>query len=98
MRESTVAKYLKTEVLKRQGEIRRVQWIGRNSAPDFRVMLPNCCFWVETKSPGKDAEEAQAREHERMRGYGESVYVWDTVEKVHDWFKTYDCVVWGRKQ
>lgn len=94
MRESAVAKHLKTEVLKRQGEIRRVQWIGRNSAPDFRVMLPGCCLWVETKRPGEDAEEAQAREHERMRKYGEDVIVLDTTEAVDEWFATYDCLTY----
>ena len=96
MLESAVAKHLKTEVAKRQGETRRAQWIGRNHAPDFRVMLPGACFWVETKRPGKDAAEAQAREHKRMRGYGETVYVWDTLEKIDEWFKTYDCVIWSK--
>lgn len=95
MLESAVAKHLKSEVLKRGGEIRRVQWIGRNSAPDFRAMLPGACFWVETKRPGKDAEEAQAREHERMRKFGEIVYVLNTIEAVDDWFATYDCIAGG---
>lgn len=47
------------------GEVRKVQWVGRNSAPDRIVMLPLDLgddegpywpsIWVELKAPGKAA-------------------------------------------
>jgi hypothetical protein len=40
MRESVIEKYLVKQVKAVGGEVRKVQWIGRNSAPDRVVMLP----------------------------------------------------------
>ncbi len=40
MRESDVEDYLVKRVKAMGGEVRKVQWIGRNSAPDRLVMLP----------------------------------------------------------
>ena len=78
---------------------RRVQWIGRNSAPDFvamgcMVILPGGGFtgggtgtiWVETKPSGGAAEEAQAREHKRMREKGQRVLVINSLELIDRWF------------
>jgi len=89
--ERTVVKYLVEQVEKRGGEVRKVKWIGRNSAPDLRVMLPGVsAFWVEAKRPGKDATEAQAREHKRMRALGEHVIVVPNVTKVADIIAAYE--------
>jgi hypothetical protein len=40
MRESKIEKYLVKRVKEVGGEVRKVQWLGRNGAPDRRVMLP----------------------------------------------------------
>jgi hypothetical protein len=41
---------------------------------------------VELKRPGKDAEDHQAREHERLRAGGFLVLVIDSLEAVDRWF------------
>lgn len=83
------------------GEVRKVQWIGRASAPDRLVMLPreayiddaHSCIWVEVKNPNTiktfpaDARErAQAREHKRMRAMGQRVEVIGTLEQIERLF------------
>lgn len=40
MRESQIEKYLVKRVKELGGEVRKVQWVGRRSAPDRLVMLP----------------------------------------------------------
>lgn len=102
MRESKVAKAL----TKRWGALgilyRRVQWIGRNSAPDFVAMgaleryenRPGSAYtgggkltvWVETKPTDDDATGAQAREHKRMRKKGQRVLVINSLELIDRWF------------
>ena len=85
MRESEIEKYLVKRVKELGGQIRKVQWIGRNGAPDRRVMLPNKFpVWVELKATGKKAEPHQVREHTRMRGLGELVEVIDSIEAVEE--------------
>ena len=85
MRESEIEKYLVKRVKELGGQIRKVQWIGRNGAPDRRVMLPNKFpVWVELKATGKKAEPHQVREHTRMRGLGELVEVIDSIEAVDE--------------
>lgn len=96
MRESNVKSYLFQRVKEHGGSYRNVQWIGRSHCPDTRIMLPWICAWVETKRPGKDARAGQAREHERMRKYGEVVEVLNTKEKVDRWIaKTARAAGWG---
>ena len=41
MRESQIEKYLVKRVKELGGEVRKVQWVGRRSAPDRLVMLPS---------------------------------------------------------
>jgi len=41
MRESVIEKHLVKRVKELGGEVRKVQWIGRRSAPDRLVMLPH---------------------------------------------------------
>lgn len=87
MLESEVERYLVRRAAEEGGEVRKVKWPGRNKAPDRVVMLwrwPRC-RWAELKKPGglaafpKNAhEEAQHREHERMRKQGEVVVVIDS--------------------
>ena len=98
MRESTIEKYLVAQVEAHGGEVRKLKWINRNSAPDRVVMLPaqratqtiDCAYcnpkglsiWVELKAPGKEPTPAQKREHERMRRVGQTVLVIDSLEGV----------------
>lgn len=88
MRERDVEKHLVRCAKKRGGEVRKVKWIGRHSAPDRVLFMPSgALFWVELKAPGKRANPAQAREHKRLWKLGHRVLVLDTVEKVDDFFK-----------
>lgn len=97
MLERDIEDYLVKRVKAMGGEVRKVQWLGRNSAPDRVVMFPreayiddaHCCIWVELKNPKTigtfpaDARErAQHREHERMRAMGQRVEVIGTLYQV----------------
>ncbi len=97
MRERDIEAYLVKRVKAMGGEVRKVQWIGRNSAPDRLVMLPKTprhaprTIWVELKNPETvktfpaDARErGQAREHKRMRELGQRVEVIGTLEAVEE--------------
>lgn len=83
MRESKVERHLKKRWEEIGGEIRKVRWLDRNGAPDRFLMLPGGRSWfVETKAPGKDAEDHQAREHARLWKMGQKVLVLDSIEAV----------------
>ena len=65
MREAQIEAYLAKRVKELGGEVRKVEWVGRRSAPDRLVMLPEppvgwsrfvdqqraCTIWVEVKNP-----------------------------------------------
>lgn len=91
MRERDIRKALKARVESYGGEIRAVSWLGRRNAPDVLCGFPcgpchgGVSVFVETKRPGKDATEAQAREHERMRSWGCIVLVITTIEELDAW-------------
>jgi hypothetical protein len=90
--ERDVVSYLVKRVEALGGEVRKVKWIGRKSAPDLLVMWntrpkswrmdKHHSLYVEAKRPGKDATAAQAREHVRMRGFGLRVEVINSLEAV----------------
>lgn len=84
MRESKIEAYLVQRVKASGGEVRKVKWIGRNSAPDRIVMLPDNTFWAELKAPGEKPTAAQFREHERMRKMGQRVEVIDSLERIEE--------------
>ena len=84
MRERDVENYLVERVKALGGEVRKVRWIGRNHAPDRRVMLPGKCIWIELKAPGEKCRPGQVREHVRMRAMGERVVVIDSFEGVDE--------------
>ena len=91
LKESDIEDYLVKRVRAMGGEVRKVNWTGRKSAPD-RVVMRRCetpTVWVELKRPGgkttfpKNAhEKSQAREHERMRQAGQRVELIDSFEGV----------------
>lgn len=84
LRESDIEAYLVERVKAMGGEVRKVKWIGRNGAPDRRVMLLGRCLWAELKAPGKKPTYQQAREHARMRRQGEWVLVIDSLKRVDE--------------
>lgn len=84
MRESTIENRLVQRVKALGGEVRKVKWIGRNSAPDRIVMLPENSFWAELKAPGEKPTKAQSREHERMRKMGQRIEIIDSLERIEE--------------
>lgn len=83
MRERDVEAYAKKRVKAMGGEIRKVKWVGRRDAPDRFIMLPGRSpIWVEFKAPGQRPRGSQLREHARMRAFGVSVYVVDSLSAV----------------
>ena len=69
------------------GEVRKVTWLGRKSAPDRLLLLNGRHPLVEVKRPphnGRREEPRpdQLREHEKLRRAGFEVYVIDTKEGV----------------
>ena len=96
MRESVIEKHLVKRVKELGGEVRKVQWLGRNGAPDRVVMLPFTFYYyhpsgvlqssptvgVELKATGVAPEPHQLREHTRMRAMGQHVVVIDSIESV----------------
>ncbi len=84
MRESKIEARLVQRVKALGGEVRKVKWIGRNSAPDRFVMLLGNTFWAELKAPGERPTTAQLREHERMRKMGQRIEVVDSLERIEE--------------
>lgn len=83
MRESMIEQYLIDAVAFLGGETRKVQWIGRNGAPDRVVWLPDGRqLWIELKAPGKTPSPVQLREHARMARCGQHVHVVDSIDAV----------------
>lgn len=81
MRESKIEQYLIKELKKLGVETRKVQWIGRDGAPD-RIILANGGIYVELKAPGEKPRENQLREHIKMRAAGMRVEVIDSLKGV----------------
>ena len=80
--EAKVETYLVHEVIKRGGEIRKLEWIGRSGAPDRVAMLQGLTIWVECKATGEELQPHQAREIKKMRERGQWVAVVDSIESV----------------
>ena len=91
-KESQVEAHLAERTKALGGEVRKLAWVGRKSAPDRLVMLPGKpAMFVELKRPGKLAtfpadahERAQLREHDRMRAMGQRVVVIDSIQGVEE--------------
>ena len=61
--------------------VRKVQWIGRRSAPDrLFARKDRGQVYIEFKKPGEDARLAQKMEHDRMRAAGIEVHVCDSID------------------
>lgn len=78
LHERDIETHLVQRVKRLGGEVRKVQWVGRNSAPDRIVMLPEAyrdvfkgresakTIWVELKAPGLAAKFPR-NAHERAQ-------------------------------
>lgn len=91
MREAIIEKYLVRQVAAVGGIIRKVSWLGRRGAPDRLVLLEDGRnFWVELKATGERPTMQQLAEHERMRAYGCTVVVVDSLDGVDKLLKEDD--------
>lgn len=81
-KESAVEEYLVQQVALAGGEARKVQFIGRQGAPDRVVILPGLLVWVELKSVTGTLRHAQAREHTRLREMAQEVFIIRTKPEV----------------
>ena len=70
------------------GKIRKVRWLGRDGAPDRRVLG---VAWIEVKRPGGALSPRQVREIDEMRRCGERVEVISTFKEVDDFVRS---VIW----
>lgn len=86
MLEQVIEDYLVKQVKEHGGEIRKLRWIGRRSAPD-RVVFLNGVYFVELKRPGKVAELDQAREHKRLSRQGAQICTINTIEQVDEFIR-----------
>jgi hypothetical protein len=87
VKESVVERHLVRRVRKMDGEVFKIQFIGRRGAPDRLVLFPDGeSHWVELKAPGKKAEPHQERLHAVLRGMLQSVLVLDSIEAVNKAF------------
>lgn len=81
--EGKIENYLRNQVKKHHGQIRKVRWIGRRGAPDDIIWWPGPRFaFVEVKAPGQKPTKQQLREHDRMIRDGFKVFVVDSFESV----------------
>lgn len=83
-RERDIERYLHARIKALGGECRRMQWIGRGTAPDDFILLPGEHAVAELKRPGEAPTAAQAREHERLRAAGVTVHVFSTKAQIDD--------------
>ncbi|MEE9356604.1 MAG: hypothetical protein V3U75_13525 [Methylococcaceae bacterium] len=82
--EAHVEKYLVKRVEELGGFIRKLEWVGRNSAPDRLVALKGHIVFVETKAKDGKLKAAQTREINRMREHLIPTVVANTRELVDD--------------
>ena len=80
--EGKIGAYLVRRVRELGGEQRKVEWSGRRGAPDRLILFPHVHAFAELKAPGQKPEPHQARELERLRAAGFSVYVVDSKASV----------------
>lgn len=90
MRERDIEKYLRKEVRKRGGEIRKLKFIGRRGAPDDMVWIQGWDFpkMAELKRPGKKLDLHQKRERKVLIEMGIEVFKLDTFKAVDRFLKT----------
>lgn len=83
--EAIVETYLIKRVEELGGITRKLQYIGRNGAPDRMLLFPGGkLLFVECKRRGGKAEKHQARELEKLTQLGQTVALLDSKEGVDD--------------
>lgn len=87
--ERNLEEYFVRRVKDHGGEVRKVQWIGRRSAPDRLALLPGEAWWVELKREGELPTPAQLREHSRLVAAGQRVLCLDTKAGIDVWLQQY---------
>lgn len=107
IRERDIEKAFVERVKAMGGEVRKVSWTGRKSAPDRVAMFClstiaradklgfhrlDRTVWVELKRPGQKPRPDQLREHTRMRNAGQTVYVISTYEELEQYFPEALCL------
>ena len=85
MLESIIEKHLVSEVKKLEGTAYKFVSPGHAGVPDRLCLLPNgTVFFVELKATGKTTRPLQDRQIEKIRAYGQRVYVADSREKIKE--------------
>lgn len=85
MLESIIEKHLVSEVKKMGGTAYKFVSPGHAGVPDRLCLLPNgMVFFVELKATGKTTRPLQDRQIEKIRAYGQRVYVADSREKIKE--------------
>lgn len=73
---------------------RKVQWLGRNGAPDRIVFMPyGKVLWIELKSPEGKVSEIQKLEFKRMDDLGHDVWICYTREQIDNLLAPTNCIV-----
>lgn len=83
IKERDIEKYLVKRVKEIGGEIRKVKWIGRKSAPD-RIIFYYGVYFVELKRPGEYLNPSQQREYIRLTQLKADVRCITTIQEVDD--------------
>lgn len=86
MKEREIEQYLKKRVRLVSGQTRKVRWIGCDGAPDRVVMCFGRLYWVELKSSTGRLSPAQVREHQVLRIYDQTVYVFSSKAQIDHFF------------
>ena len=85
MREKDIENYLKESLKKIGGRSYKFVSPGHAGVPDRLCLMPNgILFFVELKATGKTTRPLQDRQIEKIRAYGQRVYVADSREKIKE--------------
>lgn len=80
--ERDVVEYCQKRIAAYGGEMRKVKWEGRRSAPDWLILVKGRAVFVEFKRPGKHPTAAQQRELDRLRNSGLAANYYNCFEHV----------------
>lgn len=96
MQESTIEKYLKTEVESRGGRCVKMATQSERGWPDRLCILPyKICFMVETKAPkGGVISAYQAHINGELNSLGMKSYFAHTKEQIDSILKDYDKMIY----
>ncbi len=89
MKESEIEKYLRLEVEKRGGFVRKYTSPGRRGVPD-RIVFLNGVRFAELKTELGHLSRLQKREFKRMYNQGVSVFVLNSKEQINQFLDARD--------